>query len=149
MISIGSPSISTGSILRINGARFNLSATPKVSLTNRVTGKVTVVDPIVASSNDTSISITVPHIEAGMYAVRVRTDPLGESNSTNLNINLNINSVSVSGLSTFGGNIRILGSGFPETWPNQHYNRMSLRTSGRNVPIVVVSINPKIGRAHV
>lgn len=61
---------------------------------------------------------------------------------TSLTISLNIDSVSVSGLSIFGGNIKILGSGFPSSWPNQHYNRMSLRTSGNNIPIKVVSMSP-------
>lgn len=113
-----------------------------MSFNNRITGKVTVVTPLASASNSTVLSVTVPPIEAGLYAIRARTDPLGESNMTSLTISLNIDSVSVSGLSIFGGNIKILGSGFPSSWPNKHYNRMSLRTSGNNIPIKVVSMSP-------
>lgn len=112
---------------------------PKVSLTNKITGKVTVVTP--SSANATELVITLPALEAGIYAVRARVDPIGESNMSLLTVNMNINGVSAGSISIHGGNIKILGTGFPSTWPNDHYNRMALNISTRNLPLNILSIS--------
>jgi hypothetical protein len=76
--SISMPGITTGTIYLV-GTNLNSGGSPKVILTNKKTSKVTSVTP--ASATDTSISFNVPSIEAGTYDVKVRNDPLGETNS--------------------------------------------------------------------
>lgn len=57
-----------------------------------------------------------------------------------ITINLNINSVSPGQLSVNGGRVTISGSGFPETWPNKYYNKMSLVTGGNNVALSIIEM---------
>lgn len=58
--------------------------------------------------------VSLPALESGVYAVRARTDPLGESNALMLTVNMNIvTPVVPSTLSVNGGKVKITGSGFP------------------------------------
>jgi len=61
--------------LTLTGQRFDIGGSIMVSLTNRVTLKVVEVTP--SSSTGTSVTITVPVVESGLYFVRVRSDPIG------------------------------------------------------------------------
>lgn len=83
------------------------------------TSKVTIVNP--NSASDVSVNFTVPSVEAGFYDVKVRADPIGESNSYLLVINAQITAKSPASLSTQGGKFTITGTGLPETWPNPYW----------------------------
>lgn len=76
--SMSTNAITTGTI-NLTGKNLNLGGSPKVILTNKKTAKVTTVVP--TSATDTSVSFTVPNVEAGAYDVKVRSDPIGETNS--------------------------------------------------------------------
>jgi hypothetical protein len=134
LLTISSNSITSG-IITLNGLRFQLGSSIKVSFTNKITGKITVVNPnehidennaTVVEANSTQVNVTVPSVEAGLYGVRVRVDPLGETYPMTLTINPTITGVAAPSLSVNGGVVKIQGKGFPEKWPNQHYNRLAL-----------------------
>lgn len=36
----------------------------------------------------------------------------------------------------------ITGSGFPESWPNNYYNKLAVATNGMNIPLNIVTISP-------
>ncbi len=135
---ISSAAMAAGT-LTLTGQRFTVGASTKVSLTNKITGVVTVVTP--TSFNETSAIITLPAIESGIYAVKARSDPIGESFFITLTINMNIAGVSASSLSINGGLVKITGTGFPSKWPNNYYNRMAFATGTRNLPINIASIS--------
>lgn len=137
--SMSSNSITTGSIT-LTGQRFDIGASTKVSLTNQVTGKIVEVTP--SAFNSTSITFTVPVVEAGIYGVKARVDPIGESNGFLLTINMNIAGVSTSSLSVNGGQIKIKGTGFPSSWPNTYYNRLSFTSGTKNLPLKITSMTP-------
>jgi hypothetical protein len=54
-----------------------------------------------------------------------------------INVNLNVNTVNPSTGSILGGNISLVGSGLPETWPNQAFTLTIATTSG-------VLLDPKV-----
>ena len=130
--------MSTGS-LTLTGQRFTIGSTTKVSLTNKITGVITEVTP--TSVNDSSITITLPSIQAGVYAVKARVDPIGESFGQTLTVNMNIGGQAASSLSTNGGVAKITGTGFPSTWPNKHYNRLAFSTGVLNLPLNIISMS--------
>lgn len=74
--------------------------------------------------------------------VRARIDPIGESNAIALTINHNIATASGSSYSANGAQVKITGSGFPSTWPNKHYNKISLVTGVKSLPLDIVSMTP-------
>lgn len=46
-----------------------------------------------------------------------------------------------------GGKVTFTGTGFPETWPNKHYNRLAFVKSAfamgsRNLPLTIESMTP-------
>lgn len=43
------------------------------------------------------------------------------------------------GVSTEGAEISLLGAGFPDTWPNKHYNNISFLIGTKNYPVQVIS----------
>lgn len=47
--------------------------------------------------------------------------------------------ISPSSVSVFGGKISITGSGFPITWPNKHFNALSLVSDGMNMILDIES----------
>ncbi len=57
-----------------------------------------------------------------------------------LTVNMNLNNATPSQLSVNGGRVTINGVGFPQKWPNNYYNQMSLSTNGKNVALNIVSI---------
>jgi hypothetical protein len=74
MENISTTAITTGSIT-LTGQRFDIGNSTLVSLTNQITGKITVVTPTTSSA--TSITFTLPSVEAGIYGVKARVDPIG------------------------------------------------------------------------
>lgn len=117
LTSMSTNSITTGQIT-INGSNFDLG-TPIVILTNEETGQVTMVTP--TNVIPTSLSFTVPSVESGSYNVKIRIDPIGESNGYLLKVHAGLSSVSPSSISTFGGNVVLSGSGLPYSWPNSNF----------------------------
>lgn len=87
----------------------------------------------------TSVNFTVPNIEAGAYLVRVRLDPVGETNSLPLTITSVISTNSITG-SVNGGSIVLQGFGFPTAWPAQLWTLL-MTISNVPVPINIISIN--------
>ena len=83
------------------------------------TSKVTTVTP--TSSSDVSVSFTLPDVEAGFYDVKVRADPIGETNSYILVVYAQIIAKTPASISTQGGKFTITGTGLPETWPNPYW----------------------------
>lgn len=59
-----------------------------------------------------------------------------------MTINHNINTPNPSSFSVFGAKLRITGSGFPSTWPNKYYNKISLITGTNSLPLDIESMNP-------
>lgn len=55
---------------------------------------------------------------------------------------MNIAGLSTNSLSVNGGQIKIKGTGFPSTWPNTYYNRISLMTGTKNLPLKITSMTP-------
>jgi hypothetical protein len=110
-------SITTGSIV-LNGTNFSLG-TPIVILTNLNTSLATKVTPTGVTA--TSLTFAVPSVESGQYDVKVRIDPIGETNSYLLVINAAITAKSPSTISVNGGRFVITGSGLPNGWPNINF----------------------------
>ncbi|CAM6001509.1 unnamed protein product [Sphagnum balticum] len=128
--SISSNSITTGSVT-LAGTNFNVGgATPKVILSNKGTGKVTVVIP--TSSSATSVTFTLPNVETGNYNVKVRSDPIGESNGYLLVVNSQFTGSTSLSLSLNGGDLTIGGNGLPDSWPNQNFI-LNISTKGVQV----------------
>lgn len=67
----------TSGTLTLTGKRFNTGSSCSVSITNQITGKVNTITSGAGNCTATSITITVPSLEAGYYLVRARTDPIG------------------------------------------------------------------------
>jgi hypothetical protein len=116
--SISTSRITTGSIV-LTGNNLNLGGSPKVILTNMNTSKTTTVIP--TSASDVSVTFTLPNVEAGFYDVKVRDDPIGETNSYLLVVDAQITAKSPASLSTQGGKFTITGTGLPESWPNPNW----------------------------
>lgn len=114
---ISTNSITTGTIT-LTGANLNLG-TPVVVLTNKKTGLATTVTP--TSATATSLVFTVPSVQSGEYNVKVRVDPVGQSNAYLLVVNGAIVTKSPAVISTAGGKYTISGSGLPNGWPNANY----------------------------
>lgn len=55
---------------------------------------------------------------------------------------MKIAGISTSSLSVNGGQIKIRGMGFPSMWPNTYYNRISLNTGTKNLPLKITSMTP-------
>lgn len=85
------------------------------------------------------MQVKYPALEAGHYTVKVRVGAIGETNGKDLTYNLVITSPSTIGVSTEGAEISLLGAGFPDSWPNKHYNNLSFSLNGKNLPLEVVS----------
>lgn len=79
----------------------------------------------------------VPDLQAGVYILRVRLDPIGESNVKILNITSSLLN-SYYGISTYGGRVRISGKGFPaEGWANSLFSISTIHNSiDRDVTVV-------------
>jgi hypothetical protein len=73
--------------------------------------------------------------------VRVRVDPIGETNVTVYTQQINIDNVSSNSLSINGAIVTINGVGFPETWPNTYYNKLSLTFGTKSLPLQIVSMS--------
>lgn len=61
--------------LILYGQRFDIGTSAKISLTNKLTGKVTEI--AAKSYTATQIVGTLPPMEAGTYIVRAQCDPVG------------------------------------------------------------------------
>lgn len=55
---------------------------------------------------------------------------------------MNIAGVSTSSLSVNGGQIKIRGTGFPSSWPNTYYNRLSFISGTKNLPLKITTMTP-------
>lgn len=72
-----SPTVASSGSISLTGLNLNLgTASPVVVLENYETGEVTLVNTTITSSA-TSLNFTLPQVESGSYAVRVRLDPIG------------------------------------------------------------------------
>lgn len=118
LTSMSANTITSGSII-LNGTNFNLGS-PVVVLTNLNTSLVTLVTP--SSVSSTSLTFTVPTIEAGQYNVKVRVDPSGETNAYRLVVNSAFTSNFPTSISTSGGRFTITGTGLPNGWPNKYFS---------------------------
>ena len=78
----------------------------------------------------------VPLIQAGFYKIRVRLDPIGETNSLSIVVKSQFNPTSYSG-STEGGFISILGTGLPNSWPAKLFT-LSLKKNGLMIDPVII-----------
>lgn len=136
-----SPSLTSMSVNTIISGSVTLtglnigSGSPKVVLTNKDTGVVTLVTP--TSFNSTSVGFTVPNVESGSYNVKVRIDPIGETNGLLLTIQASITGVSPSSLSTNGGKVTISGRGLPSAWPNSNFV-LKIMSNGKFIQPVVL-----------
>ena len=95
-----------------------------------------------STTNATSITIIFPNVESGIYSVRVRSDPVGESNSLIVTVSFKFNALTPTQYSINGGKVTLTGTGFPETWPNKHYNRLAFAIGSRNLPLTIESMTP-------
>jgi hypothetical protein len=130
-------SITTGNIV-LNGTNFNLG-TPVVVLTNKKTGLVTQVTP--TSVTASSLSFAVPSVESGKYNVKVRIDPVGETNSYLLVITAQITATNPPTISTNGAKVVISGTGLPNGWPNANYE-LTIHHNADIVEPVILSATP-------
>ncbi len=132
--------MSAANPLTLTGKGFDLGSTSiKVSLLNRLTKKVTEV--LATASTAISITITLPNLESGFYAVRARIDPLGESNALNLQVDPRKDSIVQSQISVIGGQVELQGWGFPSSWPNSHYEKLSLSSNKILIPLDFISLS--------
>ena len=105
----------SGDLVMITGENFDIGS-PVVALTNRLTSVTTEVTPDSASA--TEVVFEVPNLDAGFYTMRTRVDPNGESNTKILQIGSTLTTSSYD-VSTEGGHVSIVGTGFPaDDWPN-------------------------------
>jgi len=93
---ISTDTITTGTIT-LSGNLLS-SSIPEVILTNKATGKVTIVQ--VDSYTSDRIVFTVPAVEAGQYNVKARVDPIGETNGYLLTVQSRISSTIPASIST-------------------------------------------------
>lgn len=114
---------------------FNLNATNNaninVVLENKVSGIKTPIS--VNMVNSTNVNFTIPNVPSGSYLVRVRLDPVGETNSIALVLRASLNSTSLTG-STKGTSVILAGYGLPTQWPSNLY---SLVLTQNSIPIAV------------
>lgn len=96
--------------LLITGNRLNAVAGAKVILENRLTAVITIAT--VNAVTPTTVNFTLPNVQAGIYWVRVRLDPIGETNSLLLNLSASLNSTAIDA-STGGGAFILKGYGLP------------------------------------
>lgn len=112
---ISSASVVSGTgTLTLTG--INLASSAQIVLQNNLTGDKYF--PTVNSASSTSVNFTMPNIQAGVYAVRARVDPAGETNSLYLKVNASFTSASFGG-STQGPSMKLTGTGLPASWPPQ------------------------------
>lgn len=97
---------------------INLASSARVVLQNNITGDKYF--PVVNSATSNTVNFTVPNIQAGVYAVRARVDPVGETNSLYLNVNASFTATSFGG-STQGPSLKFTGTGLPSSWPPQFF----------------------------
>jgi len=72
-----STNVASSGTISLTGLNLNLgTSSPVVVLENYETGEVTIVNTTITSSA-TSLNFTLPQVESGSYAVRVRLDPIG------------------------------------------------------------------------
>lgn len=112
-ISVASIVSETGT-LTLTG--INLASSAGVVLQNNITGEKYY--PVVNSATSNLVSFTMPNIQAGVYAVRARVDPIGETNSLFLKVNATFSTLSFGG-STQGPSLKFTGKGLPSSWPPQ------------------------------
>lgn len=86
------------------------TANVQVVLINKVTAAKTLVS--VNSVTSTQIVFNVPSAQAGIYEVRARLDPIGQTNSYVINIKSSFSTTSYTG-SIKGGNLVLVGQGLP------------------------------------
>ena len=96
-------------------------------MTNKNSGKTTVVQA--DDFDEDFVTITIPRVESGQYSIRVRLDPIGETQAKTLNIKNMLWDASPGSLSTNGGIVTLSGFGMPEQWPHNKY-RMTMKING-------------------
>lgn len=104
--------ISGAGTITLTGANLDIvpSANVKVVVKNKVTSAKTILTP--TSGTSTQIVFNVPALQAGIYEVRARLDPIGETNSFVINVRSTL-STSTYSISTQGGNVILAGQGLP------------------------------------
>ena len=109
----------TGSVT-ITGSNFDISGNSlAVILENSLSGEITSVTPTSTTADE--VTFDVPSVQAGIYKVRTRIDPNGESNSAVLTIKSSLSSSTLS-FSTKGGDLPIAGKGLPSEWPSSLFS---------------------------
>lgn len=122
--------------LTLNGNNFNVipSADVKVIFENTLTKTKTVV--AATSVTATSAVATIPNLQGGYYNVRVRLDPIGETNSLELNMQTSVAATALTG-SVKGGRAIITGTGLPAAWPSKMFSIKVLANTFYEDPVVL------------
>lgn len=77
----------------------------------------------------------MPDLQAGFYEVRVRMDPIGETNSLSINVTTTITSSTSTG-SVKGGKLTIIGKGLPSEWPSKLFTIKMTNTFYEDVKVL-------------
>lgn len=96
--------------LFLYGSNLNLGTTVQVIFENKLTKEKTVLSPVSSSAN--SINVNIPSIQAGYYKVKVRLDPVGDTNAIEVIVKGAVYATSMSA-SIKGGKIAVSGLGLP------------------------------------
>ena len=107
-----------------------------VVVSNTATKITTVVTPI--SSTSTQVVFAVPAVESGTYNVRVRSDPIGETNGYTVKVNAQMTGASPGSVSVKGGRVTVSGRGLPERWPHPSFI-LKMTQAGQVVKPKIVS----------
>lgn len=115
-----SPSLTSSSLTSISGVgsitlygtNFNLvpANAVQVVIKNTINSVKTIVTATTVQAG--SVVFSMPALQAGFYEVKVRMDPIGETNSISINVTTTISS-STSNISVKGGKLTINGQGLP------------------------------------
>lgn len=107
----------------------------RIIFENKLTREITVVVP--GSGSAGGVSGAVPGVQAGYYTVRVRLDPVGDTNSLELTVKAAVSSTAISS-SIKGGIVTINGQGLPTEWPSKLFT-LKLRTNSFYYTPTIVS----------
>lgn len=101
---------SNSGTLNLFGTNLNLIASPTVIFVNKLTREKTTVSAI--SSSAGGVTVNVPNVKAGYYKVKVRQDPIGDTNAIDVTVKGAVFSTSIP-ISVKGATVAINGLGLP------------------------------------